>query len=258
MGGNFLLPRHTQLHSLGKSCNLSCGLGAGAKAGLLPAAKKKGQCVFCLSAGVQCSDTLGTADLVGGKGDVVRSQIFDRERYLKESLNSVGVEQGALAPQTSGDLRYREHRSRLVVHQHDADHRGILPNRIQHVLRRNPPLLVWLHISCGVSLSLQLPDAVEHSAVLHCCGDNVPSHSAVLMQSGPNGPVVPLGAAGGKQHLLRLRIQSLGDNGAAAIHQRLGLPAKLILRGRVSEVFRHDIHHNPDSFRIYWGGGGVI
>ena len=102
---------------------------------------------------------------------------------------------------------------------------------------------VGLHVSGGIALPLQLPDALEHGAVLHGGGDDVFSYPAVLVEGGPEGPVVSLGAAGGKEDLFRLCPQGPGDGGPAMVHNGFGLPAGGVLGGGVAEVLRQRLQH---------------
>ena len=240
----------TQLRRLGKARDLGRGLGAGAGALLLSAAVEQRADIADIGAHVQCADTLWPADLVGGNTHHVHPQYLRIAGHLHKALHRVGMQQCAALAflQESGDLRHREHAAGLVVHQHHADRRRILPQRLAHLLCANVAGLVGLEIRHLIALLLQRPAGLQHGAVLHSGGDDMAAYMAVLPQGGLNGPVVALRAAGGKVQLLRL----------AAHHHPLGLLSHGILGGGIAELLRQHAVHLIGNSLGHRGGSGVI
>ena len=168
------------------------------------------------------------------------------------------MEQGGPVLQSCGDLRHREHRPGLVVHQHDADQGRVLPDGVQHGLRRDVPLSIRLHIGSGVAFPLQLLDALEYGAVLHRRGNDVLPHAAVLVQRRADGPVVALRAAGGEKQLLGFAAQRSGDGFPAPVRQGFGLPAQGVLGGGVAVSLPHHMQGQISHFRQNLGGGCIV
>ena len=195
---------------------------------------------------------------MGGKCDIVRPQALCGKGYLQKSLHRVGVEQGRPVFQSGSNLRHRKNRPRLVVHQHDADQRRILPDGVQHGLRRNASLSVRFHAVSGITLPLQLLYTLEYGAVFHCRGDDMLSYPAVLMQGGPDSPVVALSAAGCEKQLLRPGPQGSGNGSPGPVRQGLGLPSQSVLGGGVAVSFRQSFHHRLSNFGRHRCGGGVV
>ena len=160
--------------------------------------------------------------------------------------------------QGCGHLFHREADAVLIVHQHHGHQDGVLSDRREDLFRRNAAGAVGLHQGDLIAFLLQGLEALKDGAVLHGGGNDVLAHPAVLPEGGANGPVVPLGAAGGEEKLLGLGPQGRRHRGAAVLHQVPGRPAQGILGGGVAEILgqycRHHFRHR-DGYR---GGGGVI
>ncbi len=257
-GPALLQARQPQLHGPGESGDLGRGLGARPQPPLLAAAKEQGQGVFRPAADVQRAGALGPPHLVGGDDRVVRAQSSGRKGDLQKALDRVGVEQGRPVPEQGGDLLHREPCAGLVVHQHHAHQGRVLPQGRSHLLRRDPAVRAGAQIGGRAALPLQLLHALEHPAVLYGGGDDVAAHPAVLVQSRPDGPVVPLRAAGGEEKLLRPAPQGPGDHRPVPVQPLPGGPAGLVLGGGVGEVLRHHLHHGLGGLGGDGGGGGVI
>ena len=213
-----------------------------------------------IGAHIQCADALGAADLVGGKAHHVHPQRLGIAGHLHEALHRVGMQQGAAMAllQKLREFRHREHAAGLIVHQHHADHRRILTQGVRHLLCGDVAGLVGLKIRHLVPLLLQCPAGLQHGAVLHGGGDDMLTRMAILPQGGLNGPVVALGAAGGKVQFFRLAAHRTGDSGPIALHHPLGLLSHGILGGGIAELLRqHAVHFIGNSLG-HRSGGGMI
>ena len=156
------------------------------------------------------------------------------------------------------DLRHGEHAAGLVVHQHDADHRRVLPQRLTHLLGGDVAGHVWFEIRHLTALLLQRAAGLQHGAVLHGGGDDMAARMAVLPQGGLNGPVVALRAAGGEVQFPGLAAHRTRDNGPVALHHLLGLLPHGILGGGIAELLRqHAVHFIGNSLG-HRGSGGMI
>ncbi len=249
-----------QLRRLGETRDLGGGLGAGAGALLLPAAMQKRTNIADVRANIQRPNALGAADLVGGKAHHVHAQRLGIAGHLHEALHRVGMQQGAAMAllQKPGDLRHGEHAAGLVVHQHDADHRRVLPQRLTHLSGGDMAGLIGLEIRHLTALLLQRAAGLQHGAVLHGGGDDMFTRMAILPQGGLNGPVVALRAAGGKVQLLGLAAHRTGDNGPIALHHLFRLLSHGVLGGGIAELLRQHAVHLVGNSLGHRGGGGVI
>ena len=256
----FLQSLAPQLRRLGEARDLGGGLGAGTGTLLLTAAVEQRADVADGRPHIQRADALGTADLMGGKAHHIHPQHFGVAGHLHEPLHRIGMQQGAAAAffQQPRGLRHRKHASGLVVYQHHADHRRVIPEGLPHLLHRNMAGLVGLEVCHLIPLLLQRAAGLQHGAVLHAGGDDVAAHMAVLPQGGLNGPVVAFRTAGGKVQLLRLAAHCLGDNGATSLHQLLGLLPHRVLGGGIAELLRqHTVHFIGHRLRNGRGGGVI-
>ena len=252
-----LLP---QGHGPGKARDLGGGLGAGPQAPLLTAAGQQGPQIPQLRCGIQSAGALGPADLVGGQAHQIHPPAHRIAGDLQKALHRIAVQQGpaVFLPQQAGHLLHREDAAGFVVHQHHAHQHRVLPQGLGYLLRRHMAGFVRGQVRHLVPLLLQQLTRLQHGAVLHGGGDDVPPGVAALPHGGGDGPVVGLGAAGGEVQVLRPAPQGPGDNGPALLHQSLGLPAQGILGGGVAELLRqhliHGVRHGPGHRR----GGCVI
>ena len=197
---------------------------------------------------------------MGGQAHQVHTPAHRVAGDLQKALHRIAVQQGAAVflPQQAGHLLHREDAAGFVVHQHHAHQHRVLPQGLGHLLRRHMAGFVRGQVRHLVPLLLQQLTRLQHGAVLHGGGDDVPPGVAALPHGGGDGPVVRLRAAGGEVQVLRPAPQGPGDNGPALLHQSLGLPAQGILGGGVAELLRqhliHGVRHGPGHRR----GGCVI
>ena len=170
------------------------------------------------------------------------------------------MEEGFRVPggKAPGDVRNGEHGSQLVVHQHDGDGGGVGPDGLQNLLRGDPAVLVRGEIRHLAPLPLQPFAALQHGAVLHRRGDDVVSNVPVLPHGGPEGPVVPLGAAGGEKQAVRRAVQKSGHGLPPALRPLFHLASKGVLGAGVSVLLRQDLIHGVRHGPGDGGGGGVV
>ncbi len=188
----------------GEGGNLGGGLGARAQPPLLPAADHQGfQLGDQFFADVKAADALGGTDLVAADGYKVRSQLFGGEGDLQKALHRVGVEKGGGACRLDGFGRCFDGQDgpRLIVYQHDGDKDSVGADGFFHRFRGNVSGFVRLQIGDLVALILQQLHRLQNSGMLDGGGDDVAAIALIVLQGGGDGPVVPLGAAGGEEQL---------------------------------------------------------
>ena len=252
--------RLPQLHRSGKACHLGGGLRAGTEAVLLAAAGQQGPHVLHPGAEIQRPDALGPADLMGREGDHVRPQAPGGEGHLQKALDRIRVEEcpGILRPQPRSDLLNGVESSQLVVHQHHADQGRVLPDSGEDPLRRDVPLAVGLHIRHLTALLGEPLAGLQNSAVLHRRRDNVPARPAILPEGGLDGPVVPLGAAGGEAQGFRRAVQGVRHSLPPGGNPLRHLPAYGVLGAGVAKPLRQHLIHGVGHLPGHRGGGGVV
>ena len=249
-----------QFHRLGEACNLGGGLRAGAEAHFLAAAGQQGPGIPDPGADVQGADALGGADLMAGEGDEVCPQSFGGEGDFQKALDRVGVEQGFFIDglQTLGDVCNGIDAAQLVVHHHHGHQRRVRPHRRQNGFGGNVAVLIRQDGRDLPALLLQLLAAVEDGVVLHGGGDDVAAHMAVLPAGGPDGPVVTLGAAGGKEKLVCFAAYGFGNHSPPILHAAAHFLSEGILCVGVGVLFcQHGVHGVRHSLGDRRGGGVV-
>ena len=94
--------------------------------------------------------------------------------------------------------------------------------------------------------------------MLHGGSDDVASRPAVLVEGGPEGPVVGFRTAGGEIELFGLTAQGVCYCLAAPVHQVTGRAAQGVLGGGIAEVLRQDPGHLLGHRPGHRGGGGMV
>ena len=248
-----------QLYRLGKAGDLGGGLRAGAQAALLSAAGQQGTGLAQARADIQRADTLGRAQLVAGQAHHVHAPARRVAGDFQKPLHRVTVQQGRglFLPQQAGRLRYGEHAARLVVHQHHGHQHRVLTQGIGHLLHGDIAVTPGLEVRHVIALLRQELAGLEDGAVLHGGGDDVLAGVAALPQSGLDGPVVALRAAGGEVQVLRGAVQRSGDDGAPALHRFFHLLTGGVLGGGVAAVVQQHVIYRV-GHRLRHGCGGRI
>ena len=248
-----------QRYRLGKAGDLGGGLRAGAQAALLSAAGQQGTGLAQARADIQPTDTLGRAQLMAGQAHHVHAPARRVAGDFQKALHRVAVQQcgGLFLPQQAGRLRYGEHAARLVVHQHHGHQHRVPPQGICHLLHGDIAVTPGLQIRYVIALLCQELAGLEDGAVLHGGGDDVLAGVAALPQSGLDGPVVALRAAGGEVQVLRGAVQRSGDDGAPALHRFFHLLTGGVLGGRVAAVVQQHVVYRV-GHRLRHGCGGRI
>ncbi len=170
------------------------------------------------------------------------------------------MEQGlwVLCPKSPGNLRNGIDVPKLIIHHHHGDRSRLRPHGLQYLGGGNIALLIRPQICHLIPLALHPAAALQHGAVLHGGGDDVFSHMAVLPAGGGNGPVIPLGAAGGKVHSLYITSQSSRHDLPPALHLSFHLqPYGILAAGIAEPVYQHLVHgvrHGAGHGR----GSGVV
>ena len=227
---------------------------------LLAAAGKQGPHILHPGAETEGADALGPADLMGGEGDQVRPQGPGGEGDLQEGLDGVGMKEGLgiFRLQALGDLPDGVDGAELVVHQHHADQGRVRPDGGQDALRRDVPLTVGSHVGDLIALLGEPLAGLEDGAVLHGGSDDVLPHPAILPEGGLDGPVVPLGAAGGEAESLRWAVQGVRHGLPPGGHPLRHGPAQGVLGAGVAELLRQDLIHGVRHRAGQRRGGGVV
>ena len=192
---------------------------------------------------------------MGGQAHQVHTPACRIAGDLQKALDGIAVEQGPafFLPQQPGRFLHRKHAARLVVYQHHAYQHRVLPQGVRHLLHGDLARFVRGQVCHLIPLLLEPSARLQHGAVLHGGGDDVPPCVAALPHGGGDGPVVGLGAAGGEMQVLRPASQGPGHRGPASLHQLLCLPAQGILGRGVAELIRqhliHGVRHRPGHRR---------
>ena len=249
---------HGGLTGGGKPGDLGGGLGARAHAVFLPASGEVGGETDPLFH-QQGANALGGSDLVATHRHKVCPQGRHGVGYLQKALDGVTVEQNGLVIglHQLHTLGHREHGTNLVVHQHHGHQGGVRAQGGGQVLGVDAALPIRLEIGHLVTLTLQVPAGLQHGGVLNGGGDDVLALPAVQLHTPADGPVVALGAAGGKIHLLGGTAQSTGHRLPVGLHPLGGLSAQRIAGGGVAKVLQ-GLHHGLHGLGGDGGGGGII
>ena len=160
--------------------------------------------------------------------------------------------------QTLGDVCNGIDAAQLVVHHHHGHQRRVRPHRRKNGFGGNVAVLIRQDGRDLPALLLQLLAAVEDGVVLHGGGDDVAAHMAVLPAGGPDGPVVTLGAAGGKEKLVCFAAYGFGDHSPPILHAAAHFLSEGILCVGVGVLFcQHGVHGVRHSLGDRRGGGVV-
>ena len=193
-------------------------------------------------------------------GEEVHPQVPGGEGHLEKGLDGVGVEKGGGAGGPDGlrGLLHRQDGAQLVVHQHHGHQHRVRPQGGGQVLGVDVALAVGAQPGHLIALIGQGADRLQHGGVLDGGGDDVAALPPAVLHGGPNGPVVPLGAAGGENELLRQaahRLRHRGPVGLKPLRRRraVGVPG-----GRVPEVLRHGGQSGLGRLGAHPGGGRVV
>ena len=89
-------------------------------------------------------------------------------------------------------------------------------------------------------------------------GDDVLSLPLAQLCGGPDSPVVTLGAAGGKDHLLGQTAQSGGHLPPPLLHPLRRLAAQGVAGRWIAPLLRHGLHSRLSRLRPHGGGGRVV
>ena len=246
-------------HRRGEGRDLGGGLCAGAQASLLASPPDQGG-QLQPPADIQGPDPLRRVDLVPAHSQQVHPQLRRGEGELQEALHPVAVEEGGAAqpPDQLGGLGHRQHRAQLVVHQYHGHQHRVRPQSGLQLLQGDIPLPVGAEVGHLIPLPLQLPAGLQHRGVLNGGGDDVAPTALSQLHRPPDGPVVPLGAAGGEEHLLRPAAQAGGHISAPAGHTVCRLTAQGIAGGGVAPPLCHGLHRRLDRLRADRGGGRIV
>ena len=195
-----------------------------------------------------------------GDGDEVRSQSFGREGDLQKALDRVGVEQGFFVDglQTLGDVCNGIDAAQLVVHHHHGHQRRVRPHRRQNGFGGNVAVLIRQDGRDLPALLLQLLAAVEDGVVLHGGRHDVLPALAEPLCRGENGPVVGLGAAGGKKDALRLRAQRLRDLRAGGLQALFGIDPERVDGRGIAPGAGQQLGHGIDADLRRLRRGGIV
>ena len=142
---------------------------------------------------VQSTDALGAADLVGGQADQIHApapagaQGTFRKPCTASQWSSARLPRSFSSRAISATGKTTP---RLVVHQHHGHQYRVLPQGLRHLFGGDMPRAVGLEVGDLIPLLLQLAAGLQHGAVLHGGGDDVPPRVAALPCGGPDGPVV--------------------------------------------------------------------
>ena len=247
-----------RLHRRGEGGNLSGGLGARAQAALLAAPPDHGR-ELQAAADVQGPNPLGGVDLVPAHRQQVRPQLFGGEGHLQEALDRVAVDEGlGLLMDQFGRLGHGQDGAQLVVHQHHGHQHRVRPQGPLQVVQGDIPRPVGLEIGDLIPLPLQGLAGFQHGGVLIGGGDDVLSGAAAQFHRPLDGPVVPLGAAGGKEELLGPAPQAGGRLGPVALHRLRRLAPQGVPGGWVPPPLRHGLHRRLDGLGPHGSGGRVV
>ena len=199
-------------------------------------------------------------DLVPADGQQIHPQPGGGKGDLQKALHRVAVEQGggAGAAHRLHRLRHRQEGAQLVVHQHHGHQHRVRPQGGGQIVHGDIALPVRGEISDLIPPALQLAAGLQHGGVLIGGGDDVLALPAVKVGCAEDGPVVPLGAAGGENKLLRGAAQGGGHIGPPLLHLSGGLAADLILGGGVAPALLHGRGGGLYRLRPDGSGGGVI
>ena len=158
----------------------------------------------------------------------------------------------------SGRLGHRQDGAQLVVHQHHGHQHRVRPQGPLQVVQGDIPRPVGLEIGDLIPLPLQGLAGLQHGGVLIGGGDDVLSGAAAQLHRPLDGPVVPLGAAGGKEKLLRPAPQAGGNLGPVVLHRLRRLGTQGVPGGGIPPPLGHGLHRRLDGLRPHGGGGRVV
>ena len=193
-------------------------------------------------------------------GEQVHTQLLHGKGNFQKTLHRVGVEEDLrrICLDDAGAFRHRLKGAQLVVDQHHGDQHRVLPQGGAQVLRRDPALPVGLETGHRPALALQGLDGLQHSGVLNGSGNDMTAPPPPMLHRGLDGPVVPLGAAGGEKDLLRRAAQGLSHNGPAFLQPLSGLLAEGVACGRIAECGGHLLQSGLRGLRADGSGSGVV
>ena len=254
--------RHARLREMrggGEGGDLGHGLGPGAASALLRAADDEGPQPQA-GADIERADALGGVDLVAADADEVRAERLRREGDFHKGLHRVGVQQRARAAlaQHPRDARDIRHAAGLVVDHHQRDERRVLAQRGLHIPDAYRTVLIRLQARDFPALRLQQVEALSHRVVLDERGNNMPARTLRRLGPAEQGPVVALGAAGGKDQLLRGAAQRVRHGGARRGEQLRRLAPLGVGGAGVAVEKRHRLHGRLRRLRADSGGRGVV
>ena len=235
-------------------------LGAGAAALLLPAALDQGgqpQRLFH----IQGPYPLGSAELVAGQGEQVHVPRLHIHRDVAHRLDGVGVEEHLVGLGDGADLSNGLNGADLIVGGHDRDEDGVGADGRLHGGGVHPALPVHRQVGHLIALLLHPLGGVENGVVLDGGGDDVAGLFTLeghQLGHPTQGPVVRLGAAGGKINLLRLGVQTAGHRGPGLLQVALGLLAEGVQAGGVAVALGEVGQHGLQSLGGDGGGPGVV
>ena len=165
---------------------------------------------------------------------------------------------GVLRRKASGNVSDGVEVPQLVVHQHHGHQHRIGPQGGPEGVGGHVAAPIRLEVGHLIPLGGQDLHRLQHGGVLDGGGDDVPSLPPSILCGGPDGPVVPLGAAGGEDQLLRRAAQAAGHGGAVLLQRGGGGLPQGIPGGGVAVPLSHGLQGGPGGLRTHPGGGGII
>ena len=199
-------------------------------------------------------------DLVAGDGNQIRPQGPGPEGRLEKALHRIGVEDrpGAAAVHQLRHFLNGHHRPGLIVHHHDRNKDGVVPQGGVQLLKADPAQRVRRQLRHLEALLPQPLHGMQDRVMLHRGGDDMLSLPAQALCAREHGPVVRLGAAGGEEHPLRLRAHGLGHLAAGQVQPAVRLHAQPMHRRRIAPAVGQHLPDGLNGLGAGPGGGGIV
>ena len=155
---------------------------------------------------IQHADPLGGMQFVTGKREHVDVGVCHVDRDLADRLDGIGMKQRPLILCNGRRLLDRKDHPGLVVGVHQRDDGGIRIHRGLQLIHIQPPFTVHADLGDPVPLLGQVAALGQHGRVFDTRGDDMALLGEYL-QGRADGGIVALGAAGGKDDLVRRSAQ---------------------------------------------------
>ncbi len=208
---------------------------------------------------IEEADALGAVEFMGRCGQHIDVHGLYVDGQMADGLDRIRVEEDSALLTDRPDLRDRLDGPDLIVGGHDRDQAGVLPDRRLQLPDIDDAVLMDRKKSHLESFLLQPLQGVEDGMVLKRGGNDVLfALSLSDLRSRPQGLVVGFAPAGGKEDLLRVRVDHSRDLLACLLQGLLGLLPDRIEAGRVPVYIFHIEKHGLNGCSAHSCCCGIV